>query len=387
MTLSYITDAVEKLTDEVQMFKTVQEKKLQELERKSVSQDHTQVESMMERVSKLEAISQRPARGLDGETHEEKSRFMTYVRKGGESLSLEQKSLSSITPEEGGYLVPQIVSDTMVKTITAYSPIRELARTTAISSDALEVLLDKTEADIGWAAQSGDRPETKTPELARMKISVHEMYARPRATQTLLDDASIDVEKWLVEKVSDKMARVENASFINGDGQGKPRGFLTHETTDANEWGKLQAFKTGANGAFYEGMFDPLLNALHAMKPEYLSEAVWIMPRSAKVALLKLKTEDGRHIYIESLEAKLPDTLLGYPVVLCDDMPTLKAEKASKSIVFANLKEAYQIVDRQGMHVMRDPYSAKPYVEFYTTRRVGGDVVNFDAIKVIDFAE
>lgn len=386
MTISYITEAVEKLTDDVQEFKSAQEKKLHELERKSASHGSEQVERMMERVSKLEALSQRPSQGFDADVTEEKSHFMTYVRKGGEHMSLEQKALSAVTPEEGGYLVPQEVSDTMVQTITAHAPIRALARTTSISTNALEVLLDKSEADIGWATEAGERPETRTPELARMKINVHELYARPRATQNLLDDASIDVEKWLVEKVSDKMARTENASFIHGDGDGKPRGFLTYETTPENQWGKLQSFKTGVDGAFYEGLLDPLFDAVHAMKPEHLSEAAWIMPRSAKAALLKLKIEDGRPAYAQSLEAHLPDTLLGYPVVLCDDMPALKAGEVSKSIVFANLKEAYQIVDRQGMHVLRDPYSAKPYVEFYTTRRVGGDVVNFEAIKVIEFA-
>lgn len=378
-----LTTSIENLTQDIENFKQKQESKMTTFETKHTHDWEIKMDTLNTRLSKLEVVSQRPALG-DMESPAEKAALVSYVRKG--ETGFEEKALSTETNPGGGYLIPQVIAGDMVQTITAHAPIRSLARLTTISTDALEVLLDKDTAQIGWVSETQGRDDTKTPEVARVKIPVHELYAKPRATQKLLDDAAINVESWLIEKVSTQMARTENDSFINGDGVGKPRGFLTYPTApaDAWEWGKLESFDTTEDGSF--GGFGPeiLLDTLNAMKPEYRDQAVWIMSRSALAAVQKLRLNDASVVY-RSLSEKMGDTLLGYPVVVCDDMPALIPGKASKSIVFANLREAYQIVDREGIHVLRDPYSTKPYVEFYTTRRVGGDVVNFEAIKVINF--
>lgn len=390
MTLSYVTQSLDTLTQDLQTFKQKQEDKLDtittNLETKHESLWEEKMTSVNTRLSKLEAVAQRPAMGIrDQGTCEEKAALVTYVRKGDSSY--EEKALSTETNPGGGYLIPQVIAQDMVHTITAHAPLRALARVTTISTDALEVLLDKDPAQIGWVSETQNRDETATPEVARVKIPVHELYAKPRATQKLLDDAAINVETWLVDKVSTQMAHTENDSFINGDGVGKPKGFLTYPSapTASWEWGKLEEFSTLTDGAFGELGADVLIDTLHAMKPQYLDQAAWIMSRSTLAAVRKVRSGD-EYLFQPSFADKGPGTLLGYPVVVCDDMPALVAGKPSKSIVFANLKEAYQIVDREGIHVLRDPYSAKPYVEFYTTRRVGGDVVNFEAIKIVKFA-
>jgi HK97 family phage major capsid protein len=264
---------------------------------------------------------------------------------------------------------------------------RSVSRVTAISTDALELLQEKGSADVGWVAETAERPETGTPELQKVRIPVHQIYAKPRASQKLLDDASVDIETWLAQKIAEKMTLTENAAFINGDGNGKPKGFLAYDTVEVGkgEWGKFEAVVSKENDALTDG--DVLLEAFHALKAPYLRDASWLMARSALAAIRKLKGGDGHYLWQPRMSEGTPSTLLGYPVVVTDDMPALQAGRPSVAVAFGNFREAYQIVDRAGLHVLRDPFSAKPYVEFYATKRVGGDVINFDALKFINFAK
>lgn len=190
----------------------------------------------------------------------------------------------------------------------------------------------------------------------------------------------MDIEAWLAQKISEKMALMENAAFIRGDGKGKPTGFLTYELTDMGrgEWGRLEAIRSKA---LDDG--DILMEAFHALKPQYLSGASWMMARSAIAAIRRIKDANRQYLWQPSMMEGTPPTLLGCPVLVADDMTDAR-EKVT-FVAFGNFREAYQIVDRAGLHVLRDPFSSKPYVEFYATRRVGGDVVNFDALKLIHF--
>lgn len=185
------------------------------------------------------------------------------------------------------------------------------------------------------------------------------------------------------------MAQVENQAFLRGDGKNKPRGFLNYPTVKREnlEWGKIEHVLTGKDGAFSErDPADILIEAIYAMKSEYQRGAVWLMSASAHASVRRLKDKNGLYLWQPGISLDTGPTLMGHKVVIIDDMPVLNPGEASDSIVFANLKEGYQIVDRMGTRVLRDPFSAKPYVEFYTTKRVGGDVINFDAFKVIKFA-
>ncbi len=346
-------------------------------------------EKRLKQMSVLESRTQFEGEGESSSGHGQA--FMSYIRKGLDMplQAYEAKSLSTTSEEDGGYLVPSGLQERLYATLQATSVMRSLASVRSISTSVLELLIDKDEADAGWIAETADRVETETPELSKVRIPVHEMYAKPRATQKLLDDAFLNVEEWLAQKISQKMAAMENAAFLMGDGNNKPKGILAYDTSVRAEWewGEWEEIKTGANGGFVEDLGGLSLQDLFfSLKPQYLPGSSWLMSRSAQAAIRKLTDEDGRFLWELPLGGSLHPTLLGYPVVICDDVPSLVKGTASKSVLFGNFKEAYQIVDRTGTRILRDPYSSKPYVEFYTTRRLGGAALNFEALKVLNFA-
>ncbi len=363
------------------------------LDEEKMARLEVSLENTEKRLKQMEVLLSRPAVETTRESYLGHAHaFMEYIRKGVDhSLhGYEQKALSTTPDRDGGYLVPSGLHDRLYTTLQIASVMRSLAHVREISTSALELLIDKDMADTGWVTETEDRVETRTPELAKIRIPVYEMYAKPRATQKLLDDASVSVEDWLSQKIAQKMAVMENAAFISGDGVNKPKGILSYETDsgDAWQWGHLEEIRTGVKGDFTEGLGAiNLQDIFFSLKPQYLPGSSWLMARSAQASIRKLKdTDSGRYLWEPPLSGSLTPTLLGYPVVISDDMPALIEGEASKAIVFGNFKEGYQIVDRTGIRVLRDPYSAKPYVEFYTTRRVGGDVVNFEALKVMNFS-
>ena len=339
------------------------------------------IEKSNQRIEKMELSLQRP---LFSETtiSAKTTGFSNFVRKGVEGLN--QKSLSGQSEAGGGYLIPHPIVQLISHNISSLSVIRQLAAHTVINSDSLDLLLEKTEAEAGWIAETADRPETETPELAKIRISVHQIYAKPRVSQKLLDDASINIDEWVSKKIADKFLGVENKAFLFGDGNGKPRGILKGETCafDQQEWGKVSTLKTGVKGSFEDS--DQLLQAVYALKAKYLPGAVWIMSRAVAFKIAKMKDTQGQYIWQHSFSAGQPNTLFGYPVYLCDEMAV---ENETERLIFGNIKEAYHVVDRAHMSMLRDPFSAKPYVEFYATKRVGANLVNCEALKYIDLCE
>jgi HK97 family phage major capsid protein len=314
-----------------------------------------------------------------------KAAFDTFLRKGEEVMGPdERKALSVGTDPDGGYVVNPDLSGRIVMRVFETSPMRAYASIQVISSDALEGLFDLNEASSGWVGETDSRPETNTPQLGKWRIPAHELYAKPKATQKLLDDASINMEAWLASKVSEKFARDEANAFVVGNGVNKPRGFLTYSSGTTLP-GTIERFDTGVNGAFAAAPNggDVLINALYGLKQQYRANATWFMNRATLKLTRKLKDSDGAYLWSPGIAAGQPASLLGYPVASFEDMPDPATD--SLSIAVGDMREAYQIVDRLGIRTLRDPYSAKPYVEFYTTKRVGGDVVNFEAIKLIEF--
>lgn len=307
--------------------------------------------------------------------------FSQFLRT-GEFAS--HKSLSTEGPA-GSITLPQMHHEIVDKAIPNYSPLRRFARTTTVTTDALELLIDQGGGDVGWVQERDVRDETVAPELTKLRINTHEMYARPQATQKLLDDVGVDLETWLTSKIAWQMGRMENRAFILGDGEMKPKGFLTYPLCKVGEgkFGVIESVQTNTDGRIEDP--DALMDIFHAMKPEYLEGAIWMMSRATLNQVRKLKDKQGNYLYHMSPAQGDKGTLLGHEIVMTDDMPM--PEKDSTSIVFANFAHAYQIVERQDIQVLRDPYSAKPYIEFYATKRVGGDVVNFDAIKVLRFSQ
>lgn len=337
-------------------------------------------------------LAQRRNKTLTEYSHEDlqeyKAAFDAYLRTKDEKLLTgdEIKALSVGSDPDGGYVVDPDTSGRMVKKIYETSPMRQYANLQVISTDALEGLLDQDEAASGWVSETGARTETATPQIGIWRIPVHEQYAEPRATQKLLDDASINMEEWLANKVAEKMARTENTAFVDGDGNGKPRGFLTYPDGTADN-GQIERIQTGVNGDFAADPAggDVLIDTIHKLKDAYRGGAAFYMNRLTLGAVRLLKDSNGRMLWQPSLAAGMPSTLLGHEVRGMEDMPDYSTTGAL-AIAYGNMAECYQIVERMGTRVLRDPYTAKPFVKFYTTRRVGGDVINFESLKLIEFS-
>lgn len=328
---------------------------------------------------------------IESYTHQDamgyKAAFLEYLRKDDRVLTADEtKALSVGSDPDGGYVVDPDTSGRIVMKQFETSPMRQYASVQVISSDALEGLFDLDEAASGWVSETGSRAETSTPQLKAWRIPVNEQYAEPRATQKLLDDAYINMEDWLAAKVSEKFTRTENAAFVNGTGVGQPRGFLTY-TAGTTLPGTIEQLATGANGAFASDPAgaDKLMSLIYSLKSNYLRNAAFFMNRTTAGGVRVLKDSNGNYLWQPSVQAGQPSTLLGYPVASFEDMPSYTTTGAL-AIAFGDMAEAYQIVDRLGIRVLRDPYTAKPFVKFYTTKRVGGDVINFEAIKLLKFA-
>jgi HK97 family phage major capsid protein len=320
-----------------------------------------------------------------------KSAFGAFLRKNDKLLTQEQtKAMSVGSDPDGGYLVTPDTSGRIVTKVYETSPMRQLANVVSISTDKLEGIEDLDEAAAGWVGETGTRADTDTPDLGKYSIEVFEVYAQPKATQKLLDDASVDIEAWLAGKVADKLARVENAAFVTGNGVGKPRG-LTSYTTAADSgagvtWGQIGHVVSGASGAFNstgKTAVNTLFDLVGTLKNEYLGNAQWFTNRGVITAMRKLKDDQGGLYWQPSLQMGQPEMFMGYPITRGEDAPALASD--SLSLWFGDFRTAYTIVDRTGIRVLRDPYTSKPYVKFYTTKRVGGGVVNFEAIKVMKF--
>lgn len=364
------------------------------MKRKSFSKDGVSVDELDEKAltwAKMVAkshgtnVTEFSNEDLDGY----KAAYNKFLRKGDEIIDIDSKKALSVGSDpDGGYVVHPDMSGQIVNRVFESSPMRQYAAIQVISTDQLDGLIDADEAGSGWVAETAARPETSTPQLDKWSIPVHELYANPRATQKLLDDASINMESWLAGKVADKFGRDENTAFTTGNGVGKPRGFLDYAdwaSAGAYELGAIEQFDTGVNGGFAADPNggDILITALYGLKQQYRNNATWFMNRGTTATVRKLQDSDGAYIWQPSLQAGQPSTLLGYPVAAFEDMPALAT--GSLSIAVGDMRSTYQIVDRMGIRTLRDPYSAKPYVQFYTVKRVGGDVVDFDALKLINF--
>ena len=300
----------------------------------------------------------------------------------------ERKALSAGSDADGGYLLPQSTVGRMVTKLYEQSVMRRLATVQTISTDKIEGVIDNDEADAGWVSEIGTRSDSGTPQVGKWEIQAHEMYAMPKITQKLIDDAATNVEAWLAAKVADKFARVEGTAFAAGTGVGQPRGLFTYTTAttadDSRAWGTFQHVVTGAAGAFHTTKADPLQDLIGAMKDQYLGNAQWLMRREVRTAVRKMKeATSDRYLWEPSLQMGQPDRLLGYPVNIDQYVPTIATD--SLSLAFGDFREGYTIVDRVGVRTLRDPYTAKPYVVFYSTKRTGGGAINSDSVKFLKF--
>ena len=353
-----------------------------------MTQALTELAEKSQKIEMLEAAIRRPGttkedkEALDKEKALYTKAFDTFLRKGASRLGdLELKALSSASDPDGGYWVDSEMSDFVVGRVFESSPVRQIARVETISSDALEMDVDDDQVASGWVGEQSARPETGTAKVGKRFIYAHELYANPKTSQKVLDDSAVDVERWLGMKVSEKFGRDEATAFVSGNGIVKPRGFLSYPnyaSPGVYEKNAIERIKSGSLGAVTA---DGLLDTQNALKEPYQANAVWLMKRTTYGAITKLKDADGQYLLVPGLVNGRPAfTLRGNRVLFADDMPAIAND--SVSIAYGDFSVSYTIVDRIGIRVLRDPFTAKPHVLFYTTRRVGGDVTNFEGLKL-----
>ncbi len=287
------------------------------------------------------------------------------------------KSLSVQSDPDGGYMVRHDLNGRIVERIFETSDMRAICSVQAVSTDALEGIYDdNTAVSGGWVGETEARPLTATPQVGKWVIPVHEQYAYPFTTQKNLDDSSINPEEWLAKKVGDILGRTENTAFVAGTGLKQPRGPLNYASGTALRT-QIERIKTGASGdVTYAG----LTNILMGLKGAYRARARWGMARTALAKVMALVDGYGRPLWVPSMIQGAPSMLLGLPISELNDMEA--PGSGSLSIAVADWQEAIQIVDRQGVRILRNPFATLGYVGFYTTKRVGADVINTEAIKI-----
>lgn len=352
----------------------------------------TQMEALPDQIKQLERQMNHLGRGGDGapsiEAKERSDAMREYLMK-GDIAKAQTKAMTVNSDANGGVTVHSEMANDITKRLFDLSPIRQIANVVTISSDALEILEDSGDITGGWESETSTSANTGTPTMSKKRISAHVLAARPQVSGNLLEDSALDIEAYLADKLADRFARLEGAAFVTGDGVARPRGFTTLATDTAadasRDWGKLQVFGTGNSGDFASSASaDVLMDITTGLKQAYRQGAVWVAPRAVIAKIRKFKgATNGDYLWRPGLDSGQPETVLGYPVVEAEDMPALGSN--SLSLAFGNFKQGYTIVDRLGLVIVRDPYSAKPYVEFYTRKRVGGDVTNSDAIKLVKF--
>ncbi len=318
--------------------------------------------------------------------------FDAYLRSGDDSplrgLELEAKGMNTQMAADGGYLVDPETASAIRGVLHSTASIRAIASVVTVESTSFDVLVDHTDVSTGWASETVAPGESDTPKIDRIPIRLHELSAMPKASQRLLDDSAFDIEGWLAARIAAKFARAEAAAFIHGDGQDKPRGFLDHDTVDEAlwEWGYLGYIATGEQGDFAPtNPADAIVDLVYALGATYRANAVFVMNSKTAGAVRKMKDTDGRFLWSDGLAAGEPARLMGYPVLVAEDMPDIASD--SYAIAFGDFAAGYTIAERPDMRVLRDPFSAKPHVLFYATKRVGGDVSDFKAIKLLKFGE
>lgn len=312
--------------------------------------------------------------------------FAGFLRAG--TGMAEAKAFTGITGAEGGYTVPREIDQQIDMALKAASPIRALANVVQVGSNGYRKLVTTGGTPSGWASEGAARPVTATPTFNEIAPPMGELYANPAASQAMLDDAGFDVENWLAGEIAMEFAKAEGGAFINGNGIDKPKGFLAQPTAAtgdaARAFGTLQHVATGTAGDFGSNAQDKLIDLIQSLRAPYRQGAAWVMNAATLARIRKLKTADGAFLWVPGLVAGQPDTLLGYPVTEAEEMPDIAAN--SLSIAFGNFKAGYVIAERGETQILRDPYSNKPFVHFYATKRVGGAVSNSEAIKLMKFA-
>ena len=343
----------------------------------------TDIEEVKGRLDKVGRAAIRPLLAGGAPAGTEMKGFVDgYLRHGRES---ELKSLSQSVAADGGYAVPREIDEVLAKRLAEISPIRSIASVVRTGTSGFRRLISIGGTASGWVSETAARPETASPKLAEIAPPWGELYANPSATQAMLDDAAFDVAEWLAGEIATEFARAEGAAFINGSGTNQPKGFLTGATSAAGDtartFGTLQHVGSGAAAGFDTSPEAKLIDMVFALKAPLRQGSVWVMNSTTMATVRKFKSADGAFLWQPGIAEGQPNRLLGYPVIEAEDMPDVAA--GALPIAFGNFQAGYLIAERNQTTILRDPYSNKPYVQFYATKRVGGQLLDSDAIKLL----
>ncbi len=395
-----IAEAFEAFMSSFEAFKDANDRRLGEIEskmgedvltREKVDRINRAMDAQARQLDEMQLKRARPAlgRGTSLAAAEHKQAFENYIRRGDDHglRALEAKAIST-AESDGGYLVPEETDTEIGRRLSVVSPIRRLATVRQVSGAVLKKPFIASGFTAGWVGEIADRDQTATPDISELSFPTMELYAMPAASASLLDDAAVDVENWIASEIDIAFAEQEGAAFVNGNTANTPKGFLSYATVadSAWEWEKIGYIATGVDGGFKAAdPSDTLIETIYALKAAHRQNAQFVMNRKTQGTIRKFKDDDGNYLWQPPASLGQPASLMGFPVTEAEDMPDIGVD--SMSIAFGDFAAGYLVVDRAGVRILRDPYSAKPYVLFYTTKRVGGGVQNFEAIKLIKFGD
>ena len=385
-----VAEALGKKFDE---FKSTNDKRVEALEAEK-GKLAGQVESLNGKLSELDELKsslekelagiKRPGAVAGKEVSEHKAAFLQFVRKGKDDglAELQQKALQTTVEADGGYAVPEELDRTILELLRNESPMRQVCGQITVSTPDYKKLVNLGGAGSGWVGETAARPATGTPTLAQIAAVMGEIYANPQATQTSLDDMFFNAEAWLQSEVAAEFAEQEGNAFLLGNGTNKPKGLLAYTMAltadDVRAFGQLQNVKSGTSGAFDA---DDLIKLVYTLRKGYRANSTWMLANMTLFKVRTMKDTQGNYLWRPGIEAGQPSSLLGYGVTENEDMPAVAAD--AHAVLFGDFKRAYTIVDRIGTRVLRDPYTNKPNVGFYTTKRVGGMLTDSNAVKVL----
>ena len=388
-----VQDVAEALGKKFDEFKSTNDKRVDALEAEK-GKLAGQVESLNGKLSELDELKsslekelagiKRPGAVAGKEVSEHKAAFLQFVRKGKDDglAELQQKALQTTVEADGGYAVPEELDRTILELLRNESPMRQVCGQITVSTPDYKKLVNLGGAGSGWVGETAARPATGTPTLAQIAAVMGEIYANPQATQTSLDDMFFNAEAWLQSEVAAEFAEQEGNAFLLGNGTNKPNGLLAYTMAltadDVRAFGQLQNVKSGTAGDFDA---DDLIKLVYTLRKGYRANSTWMLANMTLFKVRTMKDTQGNYLWRPGIEAGQPSSLLGYGVTENEDMPAVAAD--AHAVLFGDFKRAYTIVDRIGTRVLRDPYTNKPNVGFYTTKRVGGMLTDSNAVKVL----
>ncbi|MBC7279843.1 MAG: phage major capsid protein [Hoeflea sp.] len=393
-----IAGAFEDFMSAFEHYKQTNEQRLAEIERRGgdvlFEEKMTRIDQALDEQKRtMDALLLKRARpdlgrGGGGAPSAVRQAFDAYVRRGDEAglRQGELKAMSAGSDPDGGYLVPDELDSEIGRRLSELSPIRSIATVRQVSGAVLKKPFALNGMATGWVGETDARPQTASPQLTELQFPTMELYAMPAATASLIEDGALDIEGWIAAEVEAAFAEQEGAAFVAGDGVNKPRGFLDYPDVaeSAWTWGSLGHIATGMDGGFGTDPSDRLVELIYALKAGHRQNGRFVMNRKTQAQIRKFKDGDGNYLWMPPAGAGQAASLMGFPVVEAEDMPDIAT--GALSIAFGDFRRGYLVVDRTGVRILRDPYSAKPYVLFYTTKRVGGGVQNFEAIKLLKFS-